>query len=107
MSYSLPSFLIVSSLLFCLGIFTVLTRRNAIGVLMGIELILNAAGINFVAFSRFLQASRTSILLSGQVFTLFVIAIAAAEVAVALAIVLSLYSRMKTIDVEEYKELQG
>jgi NADH-quinone oxidoreductase subunit K len=87
--------------------FTVLTRRNAIGILMGIELVLNAAGINFVAFSRFLHSSETASLLSGQVFTLFIIAIAAAEVAVALAIVLSLYSRMKTIDVEEFRELQG
>ncbi|MGW8207582.1 MAG: NADH-quinone oxidoreductase subunit NuoK [Syntrophobacteria bacterium] len=107
MSYSLPSFLIVSSLLFCLGMFTVLTRRNAIGVLMGIELILNGAGLNFVAFSRFLQPSQTASLLSGQVFTLFIIAIAAAEVAVALAIVLVLYSQMKTIDVEDFKELRG
>ena len=107
MSYSLQSFLIVSSLLFCLGTFTVLTRRNAIGVLMGIELILNAAGLNFVAFSRFLQPSQTAILISGQVFTLFIIAIAAAEVAVALAIVLALYSKMKTIDVEDFKQLRG
>ncbi|UCE82580.1 MAG: NADH-quinone oxidoreductase subunit NuoK [Deltaproteobacteria bacterium] len=107
MSYSLPSFLIVSSLLFCLGMYTVLIRRNAIGILMGIELVLNAAGLNFVAFSRFLEPSLTQNLLSGQVFTLFVIAIAAAEVAVALAIVLSLYSRMKTIDVEDFKELRG
>jgi NADH:ubiquinone oxidoreductase subunit K len=87
--------------------FTVLTRRNAIGVLMGIELILNAAGLNFVAFSRFLQPSQTAILISGQVFTLFIIAIAAAEVAVALAIVLALYSKMKTIDVEDFKQLRG
>jgi len=87
--------------------YTVLTRRNAIGILMGIELILNATGINFVAFSRFLEPSQASNLLSGQVFTLFIIAIAAAEVAVALAIVLSLYSRMKSIDVEEYRQLQG
>jgi len=87
--------------------FTVLTRRNAIGVLMGIELILNGAGLNFVAFSRFLQPVQTTSLLSGQVFTLFIIAIAAAEVAVALAIVLALYSRMKTIDVEDFKQLQG
>ena len=107
MPYSLPSFVIVSSLLFCLGMFTVLTRRNAIGVLMGIELILNGAGLNFVAFSRFLQPVQTASLLSGQVFTLFIIAIAAAEVAVALAIVLALYSRMKTIDVEDFKQLQG
>lgn len=107
MPYSLPSFLVVSSLLFCLGMYTVLTRRNAIGILMGIELVLNGAGLNFVAFSRFLEPSQTTSLLSGQVFTLFIIAIAAAEVAVALAIVLSLYSRMKTIDVEEFKELRG
>lgn len=107
MSYSLQSFLIVSSLLFCLGTFTVLTRRNAIGVLMGIELILNGAGLNFVAFSRFLQPLQTTSLLSGQVFTLFIIAIAAAEVAVALAIVLALYSQTKTIDVEDFKELRG
>jgi len=106
-SYSLQSFLIVSSLLFCLGTFTVLTRRNAIGVLMGIELILNGAGLNFVAFSRFLQPLQTTSLLSGQVFTLFIIAIAAAEVAVALAIVLALYSQTKTIDVEDFKELRG
>jgi NADH:ubiquinone oxidoreductase subunit K len=106
-SYSLQSFLIVSSLLFCLGMFTVLTRRNAIGILMGIELILNGAGLNFVAFSRFLQPSQTASLISGQVFTLFIIAIAAAEVAVALAIVLALYSRTKTIDVEDFKQLHG
>jgi NADH:ubiquinone oxidoreductase subunit K len=87
--------------------FTVLTRRNAIGVLMGIELILNGAGLNFVAFSRFLQPSQTASLLSGQVFTLFIIAIAAAEVAVALASVLVLYSQMRTIDVEDFKELRG
>jgi NADH:ubiquinone oxidoreductase subunit K len=105
--YSLPSFLLVSSLLFCLGAYTVLTRRNAIGILMGIELVLNAAGLNFVAFSRFLGASPKANLLSGHVFTLFIIAIAAAEVAVALALVLSLYARMKTIDVEQFKQLRG
>lgn len=107
MPYSLPSFLVVSALLFCLGMYTVLTRRNAIGILMGVELVLNAAGLNFVAFSRFLRAPDPAGLLSGQVFALFIIAVAAAEVAVALAIVLSLYSRMKTIDVEQFKRLQG
>jgi len=106
MPYTLTSFLLVSSLLFCLGIFTVLTRRNAIGILMGIELVLNAAGLNFVAFSRFGSEFQSGNPLNGQVFTLFVIAIAAAEVAVALAIVLSLYSRLKTIDVAEFKDLQ-
>lgn len=107
MPYSLSSFLIVSSFLFCLGMYTVLTRRNAIGILMGIELVLNAAALNFVAFSRFLQPSEKVSLLSGHVFTLFIIAVAAAEVVVAIAIVLSLYSRTKTIDVEEFKQLQG
>lgn len=107
MPYSLSSFLIVSSFLFCLGMYTVLTRRNAIGILMGIELVLNAAALNFVAFSRFLQPSGKVSLLSGHVFTLFIIAVAAAEVVVAIAIVLSLYSRTKTIDVEEFKQLQG
>ncbi|HYR02747.1 MAG TPA: NADH-quinone oxidoreductase subunit NuoK, partial [Syntrophobacteria bacterium] len=80
---------------------------NAIGILMGIELVLNAAGLNFVAFSRFLRGLDPAGLLSGQVFALLIIAVAAAEVAVALAIVLSLYSRMKTIDVEQFKRLQG
>jgi len=106
MPYNLTSFLLVSSLLFCLGMFTVLTRRNAIGILMGIELVLNAAGLNFVTFSRFGIEFQAGNPLSAQIFTLFLIAIAAAAVAVALAIVLSLYSRMKTIDVAEFKDLQ-
>lgn len=107
MPYSLPSFLIVSSVLFSLGIYTVLARRNAIGILMGIELVLNAAGLNFVAFSRFLQTSQQANLVGGQVFTLFIIAVAAAEVAVAIAIILSLFIKMKTIDVEKFKQLHG
>jgi NADH:ubiquinone oxidoreductase subunit K len=107
MPYSLPSFLVVSSLLFCLGMYTVLSRRNAIGILMGIELVLNAAGLNFVAFARFHDPAKATNLLSGQVFTLFIIAVAAAEVAVAIAIVLSLYSKMRTIDVDEFTQLHG
>ena len=107
MAYNLASFLLVSSILFCLGIYIVLTRRNAIGILMGIELVLNAAGLNFVAFSRFLQPAPTTDIFSGQVFTLFIITVAAAEVAVALAIVLSLFSKLKTIDVENFKKLRA
>jgi len=107
MTYSLSSFLMVSSLLFCLGLFTVLTRRNAIGVLMGIELVLNAGALNFVAFSRFLEAPEGAPLISGQVFALFVIAIAAAEAAAVIAIVLSLYSMLKTVDIEQYQQLRG
>jgi NADH:ubiquinone oxidoreductase subunit K len=107
MPYSLSSFLLVSAVLFCLGIYIVLTRRNAIGILMGIELVLNAAGINFVAFSRFLQPRPATELFSGQIFTLFIITVAAAEVAVALAIVLSLFSKLKTIDVTNFKKLRA
>jgi NADH:ubiquinone oxidoreductase subunit K len=105
--YSLSSFLLVSAILFCLGIYIVLTRRNAIGILMGIELVLNAAGLNFVAFSRFWQPQPTAEIFSGQIFTLFIITVAAAEVAVALAIVLSLFSKLKTIDVENFKKLRA
>ena len=104
MAYNLSSFLVVSAVLFCLGVYIVLTRRNAIGILMGIELVLNAAGINFVAFSRFLQPQPTAKIFSGQVFTLFVITVAAAEVAVALAIVLSLFSKLKTMSMRMSKQ---
>ena len=107
MSYSLSSFLLVSAVLFCLGIYIVLTRRNALGIHMGNELVLNAAGLNFVAFSRFLQPAPAAEIFSGQIFTLFVITVAAAEVAVALAIVLSLFSKLKTIDVANFKKLSG
>ena len=96
-------YLVVSALLFSLGILGVLTRRNAVNVLMGVELILNSANINLVAFSRF--ASRPS--LDGQLFAIFVIVIAAAEVAVALAIVLTLYRLKRTPNLDEAKALRG
>lgn len=105
--FNLPGFLAVSSILFGLGLYTVLTRRNAISILMGIELILNAAGLNLVAFTRFLRPAPEFQLLGGQVFALFVIVVAAAEVAAALAIVLCLYARVKTIDVEQFRDLHG
>ncbi len=91
----LPHYLIVGVVLFAFGTYTVITRTNAVGILMGVELILNAANVNFVAFQRF----NPSPLLTGQVFALFVIVLAAAEAAVALAIVLAIYMNMKTIDV--------
>jgi len=96
-------YLTVSALLFTLGTMGVLTRRNAVNVLMGVELILNSANINLVAFSRF--ASRPS--LDGQLFAVFVIVIAAAEVAVALAIVLTLYRLKRTPNLDEAKALRG
>ncbi len=91
---SLPHFLVVGALLFALGIVTVSTRRNAVGVLMGVELLLNAANVNFVAFNHYVTGG-----VQGQVFGLFVIVLAAAEAAVGLAIVLSIFQTFKTIDV--------
>lgn len=92
----LEGFLFVGTVLVVLGIVSVIYRRNAIGVLLGVELILNAASINFVAFSKFRTAA-----IDGQVFALFIIIIAAAEAAVALAIILRLYRLRETIDASE------
>ena len=83
---SINSYLFISSMLFCLGLFGVITRRNAIAVLMGVELILNAANINFVAFSKF-----NGMNIDGHIFSLMVIVLAAAEAAVALAIIINIY----------------
>jgi NADH-quinone oxidoreductase subunit K len=90
----LSQFLVVGAALFAFGMFTVLTRRNAVGILMGIELLLNGANVNLVAFDHFVVPGIT-----GQVFSLFVIVLAAAEAAVGLAIVLSIFHTFKTIDV--------
>jgi NADH-quinone oxidoreductase subunit K len=98
----LPHFLIVGAVLFAFGTYTVITRTNAVGILMGVELILNAANVNFVAFNKY----NPSPLLPGQVFSLMVIVLAAAEAAVALAIVLAIYMNMKTIDVTEADTLR-
>ncbi len=94
LTIGLPHFLIVAALLFALGLVCVLTRRNAIGLLMGVELILNSANINLIAFARFVENG-----ISGQVFALFVMVLAAAEAAIAMAIVLSIYRSYKNIDV--------
>jgi len=93
----LSHYLILSAMLFSVGIFGALTRRNAVAILMSIELMLNAANLSFVAFARYLPQTQ----LQGQVFAIFVIAIAAAEAAVALAIVLGLYRNFKTVNVDE------
>ena len=97
----LTHFLILSALLFSLGLFAILTRRNAIMVLMGIELILNAANINFIAFSRYVTNS-----LDGHAVALFVIILAAAEAAIALAIVLNIYQNFNTVNVDEINDLK-
>ena len=96
-------YLVVSAALFSLGMLGVLTRRNAVNVLMGIELILNSANINLVAFSRFGMLPN----LHGQLFAVFVIVIAAAEAAVALAIVLTLYRLRRTPNLDEADFLRG
>ena len=96
-------YLVVASILFSLGVFAVITRRNAIAILMGIELILNAANINFIAFNRFSGMEK----LDGHVFSVFVIVLAAAEAAVALAIIINLFKNIGTVDVDQAKELRG
>ncbi|SRR5579885_2530102 len=99
---SINSYLVVTAILFALGLYTVITRKNAVGLLMGVELILNAASINFVAFSHFNGNH-----IAGNIFSIFLIVLAAAEAAVALAIVVSIYKQFGTIDVEEADTLKG
>ncbi|MFQ6114097.1 MAG: NADH-quinone oxidoreductase subunit NuoK [bacterium] len=105
MTIGLTHYLTISAVLFSLGLLCVITKKNAVTVLMGIELILNAANINFVAFSRFVDTGPSK--LDGQVFAVFVIVTAAAAVAVALAIVLNLYERLRSIDLDEADSLAG
>lgn len=100
MSIGLTHFLALGAVLFSLGLFCVITKKNAVTVLMGIELILNAANINFVAFARYSDTD-----LDGQVFAIFVIVTAAASAAVALAIVLNLYERLRSINLDEADSL--
>ncbi len=94
-------FLLVSAILFSLGLYAVITRRNAIMMLMGIELILNSANINFIAFARY-----AGMHIDGQAIAVFVIVLAAAEAAVALAIVLNIFQRFNTVNVDEISKLK-
>jgi NAD(P)H-quinone oxidoreductase subunit 4L len=94
---TLLHFLILGAVLFSVGIFGLLTRRNAVGILMSIELLFNAAAINFIAFNKYVAPDG----LAGQVFTIFIITIAAAEAAVGLAIVMLLYRNFKGIEVDK------
>jgi NADH-quinone oxidoreductase subunit K len=97
----LTHFLIISVVLFSLGVYGVITRKNAVMVLMGIELILNSANINFIAFARFGNFG-----LQGQLIALFIIVLAAAEAAIALAIVLNIYKNLSNINVDEIDSLK-
>jgi NADH-quinone oxidoreductase subunit K len=96
-------YLIVSAGLFCIGLYGALARRNAIGILMGIELMLNAVNINLVAFWRYVRPQE----ITGQLFAIFVMTVAAAEVAVGLALIIAIYRSRDTVNVEEVDLLRG
>lgn len=98
----LHHYMMISAFLLATGITCMVTKRNAIGILMGIELVLNAASLNFVALGKY-----TRLGLDGQIFSLFIIVLAAAEAAIALAIVLNYYNNFVTIDVDRGDELKG
>lgn len=97
----LNAFLILSAVIFCIGVYGVLARRNGVLVLMSVELMLNAVNINLIAFSAYVKD------VSGQVFSLFVITIAAAEVGVGLAIVLLIYRNLRSPDLDQIDQLKG
>jgi len=95
-------YLALAAALFCIGLFGCLTRRNAIGILMGVELMLNAVNVNLVAFWRYIAPQN----LSGQVFAIFVITLAAAEAAVGLALIISIYRSYNSVDMNEVNLLK-
>jgi len=99
---SLSHFLVVAAVLFCIGLVCVIARRNVVGILIGIELMLNAANLNFVAFARY-GGGR----LDGQVFALFVILLAACEAAVGLAILINLFRAIGSVDPDRARNLSG
>jgi NADH-quinone oxidoreductase subunit K len=103
MALGLHHFLILGTLLLGAGVTTMLTKRNAIGILIGVELVINAAAINFVAFNQYLWNQA----IDGVMFAVFIVVLAAAEAAVALAIFLNYYNLLGSIDVEEGRELKG
>ena len=102
MHLTLQHFLMVGAVLFGLGLFTVMTRKNAVGILLGVELILNAAALNFVAFEHYVAGG-----VGGQVFTVFIIILAASEAAIALAIVLQVYRGFRSIVADELNDLKN
>ena len=99
----LTPYLALGAFLFACGLLCIATKRNAVGILMGVELVLNAANVNFVACARYVPAFA----LEGQVFALLVIVLAAGEAAVALAIILNFYNNHATVDVDRADELKG
>ncbi|MSP23674.1 MAG: NADH-quinone oxidoreductase subunit NuoK [Myxococcales bacterium] len=102
MVVGLVHYLTVAAVLFGLGLLTVMTRKNAVGILLGVELILNAAALNFIAFEHFVVGD-----IAGQVFTVFIIVLAASEAAIALAIVLTVYRNFRTIMADSMTSLKN
>ncbi len=97
----LTHYLVLAAAVFCIGVWVMVTKRNAIGVLIGVELVLNASNINLVAMSRYLHG------IDGQVVALFVIVLAAAEAAIAVAIVMNFYRNLATVDVDRGTSLKN
>jgi len=100
---SLTTYLVLGALLFCIGIFGMLQRSSLIGMLIATELILNGAGLNFMAFNMFLSENPAT----GQIFTLFIMGVAAAETAIALSIIITVYRKFKKIMADSVSELKG
>ena len=103
LTIGLTHYLVLAAVLFCAGLFTMMTKRNAVGILIGVELVLNAANVNLVAFDRYLGPGR----LDGQLTALFVIVLAAAEAAIAVGICINVYKNMATVDVDRATQLRG
>jgi NADH:ubiquinone oxidoreductase subunit K len=99
----LTHYLAVAAVLFCMGVYVMATKRNAIGILIGVELVLNAVNLNLVAFSRYHAAGR----IDGQITALFIVVLAAAGAAVGVAIAVNYYKNLASIDVDRGAELQG
>ena len=98
----LEHMLLLSAVVFCCGVYTILTRKNAVSILMGVELVLNAANINFVAFSQYTRIGGVH----GNVFVIFVVLLAAAEAAVALAIIIGIYQNFGRVDVDQADQMK-
>ena len=102
LSVGLDQYLVLSAVLFCIGLFGVLTQRNVIKIIMCIEIMLNAVNISLIAFSRYV----TPVILTGQLFAIFVMVVAAAEVAVGIAIIFAVYRNRESVDIENFNILK-
>lgn len=103
LTIGLTHYLVVAAILFCCGLLTMMTKRNAIGILIGVELVLNASTVNLIAFDRYLGPGR----IDGQITALFIIVLAAAEAALAVGICINLYKNVSTVDVDVASRLRG